>query len=61
MKVWVVMDQLLFDDDGNSDVDIAAVHASREGAEANLVPDETAGMMFTSPRERYVVEMELLP
>lgn len=58
MKVWVVMDQLATDDDGDYDVDLVAVHLSQEGANANLTPDGSAGLKFTSPRYRYVVETD---
>lgn len=54
MKIWVVMEQYEQDDDGDWDRDIAAVHASREGAEANLTPE---GQWHV----RDIVEMDLLP
>jgi hypothetical protein len=55
------MDQLATPDDGDDDVDIAAVHLSKEGAEGNLTPDGTCGGKFTSERRRYIVEMDALP
>jgi hypothetical protein len=61
MKVWVVLDQLATPDGDDGDVDLAAVHASREGAEANLTPDGSHGAKSDSPRQRFAVEMELLP
>lgn len=59
-RVWVVMEQLVEDDDGDSDVGLAAVHASHEGAKANLTPDGWCGSKG-GPHERYIVEMEVLP
>ena len=52
--VYVVMSAYEQDDDGDWDRDIAAVHATREGAEADLVEP-------TEWLERYIVEMELGP
>jgi len=57
-KVHVVMEEYPEDDDGDYNRDVEAVHASREGAEANLTPEiSTVGYS----RVRYIVEMELLP
>lgn len=61
MKVYVIMDHWLHDDDGNSDNDVEAVHSSREGAQDALKPeygsiDTTGGI-----RAQHIVEMELLP
>ena len=61
VKVYVVMDQLAMDDDGDSDVDLAAVHLTRQGAEGNLTPDGTCGRKGPGQRERYIAEMEVLP
>ena len=66
MKVWVVMEQLAIFDGDDGDIDLAAVHASREGAEGNLtVTEENAGgckgPFRSGSRERYIMEMEVLP
>jgi hypothetical protein len=58
VKVWVVMEEYPEDDDGNCNRELEAVHISRDGAEANLIPEiNCAGYR----RVRYAVEMELLP
>jgi hypothetical protein len=58
MKVYVVMESWAVPDDGDWDIDIEAVHASREGAEGNLTPGRDGG---GGARERYILEMEVLP
>lgn len=58
MKVYVVMEQYPEDNDGDYNRELEAVHASQSGAEGNLTPE------ISEPgyrRERYILEMELLP
>lgn len=61
MKVWVILEQFSVDDDGDFAVELIAVHASEEGAEADLIPDYATSGHSWGSRERYVVEMDVLP
>jgi len=61
LRVWVVLEQYAQDDDGDWNVELEAVHRTPEGAQANLAPDyETTGYRPGS-RERWAVEMDVLP
>lgn len=61
MKVWVVMEQYVTDDDGDWATEIEAVHATKEGAEGNLTPDYAKTGHLSGTRERFIVEMDVLP
>jgi hypothetical protein len=61
MKVWVVMEQYAQDDDGDWAIELEAVHLSEEGVNANLTPDYAKTGHMPGTRERYAVEMDVLP
>lgn len=52
--VFAVMEQWAIPDNGDRGITLEAIHATRQGAEANLSPADPSGL-----RERFVVSVEV--